>query len=234
MKNNNLLFAMTKKILIISLLILYSSIVFAQDTLFQCDLSVNPIHFDKMYSGIGNETSMKTRRSIVPSLTFCFPVYNKWSFTVGLKLYQGSYEGFFNDSTWRIIDPVNPDLTGHYPYIYHQKVSGSELSVIIGANYNLFYKKHFSSNISLGVELDTWDKIFEYYEFYPISATNNSQVNNKHFNSPIDESTYSPYFNVTLKYFPLKHFGLLLRPFISYSFFDDAVVSYLGVGICYK
>ena len=224
---------MTKKILIISLL-LYCTSLLAQDTLFQCDFSVNPIRFDKIYDGFGTETSYKTSRNIIPSLTFSLPIHNKFSFTIGSKIYQGTYEGYFNDSTRKIIDPVDPELFERRGYIYYNKLSRTNFSILASLNYNLYYNKIISTNISVGIEAAIWEKYYQYYEFYPISMTNNSQKTKKHFNSPLDESIYSPCFNATLKYFPLRHFGILIRPNISYSFYDDAIISCLGIGICYK
>lgn len=224
---------MTKRILIISFLV-YSTSIFAQDTLFQCDFSVNPIHFNKKYNGRGTETSIKSTRSITPTLTITLPIRNKYSFSLGLKLYHEYYERFFNDSIWQIIDPVRPEFSGNGSYIYHQKYTCTGLSFLFCLNYNLFYNKYFSTNISLGIEADTWNRISEYLEFYPISTTNNSLYNNNHLNSPIHEDIYSPFFCATLNYFSFKHFGLLVRPYISYCVFDDAIISYLGLGICYR
>ena len=224
---------MTKKIFIISIL-LYCTNVFAQDTLFQCDFSVHPIQFDKKYNGIGTETTYKSSRNIIPSLTMTFPIHNKFSFTIGLNLYGGSYEGFFNDSVEYCQDPTDPALLSSRTFIYHNKVSGSEMSLPIVLNYNLYSNKYISTNVSLGIEADLWDKVSNYYEFYPISPTNILQYKGNHFNSPIDESIYLLRLHATIKYFPLKHFGLFARPFITYSIIDDQLSSSLGIGICYR
>ena len=129
---------MTKKILLISILV-YCTSVLAQDTLFQCDFSVNPINFNKKYNGRGTETSIKSTRNIIPSLTLTLPIRNKFSFSIGLKLYQEYCERFFNDSIWQIIDPVRPDFSGNGSYIYHQEYTSTGVSTSICLNYNLFY-----------------------------------------------------------------------------------------------
>jgi len=224
---------MTKKILIISIL-LYCTNVFAQDTLFQCDFSVTPIHFNKKNIGKGNETSFNSTRNIVPSLTLCIPIHNKFSFAIGFNLYKSSYESFFNDSVELIIDPTNPALIGSGGYIYYYKFSSTELLIPLVLNYNLYYNKYFSTNFSLGIEANLWNKTITNIEYYPISLTNSVQHNRHFFNSPIDKYIYSLYINATIKYFPLKHFGLLIRPLIRYNRFENEIYSRLDVGICYR
>ena len=224
---------MTKTILIFYIL-LYCTNVFAQDTLFQCDFSITPIHFNKRDYGKGNETSFNSTRNIVPSLTLCFPIHKKLSFAIGFNLFKGSYECFYNDSLERIIDPTDPRLIGSGGYIYYYKFSSTELLIPLVLNYNLYYNKYFSTNISLGIEANLWNKTSTNIEFYPISSTNTVQINKHYFNSPIDTHTYSLYITATFKYFPLKHFGLLIRPLIKYNRFENEIYSRLNLGICYR
>jgi len=224
---------MTKKILLISILV-YCTSVFAQDTLFQCDFTVNPYHFDKK-SNIGTETTYETSRNLIPSLTLSFPIHERFSYSFGLRFYEGGYESYFNDSTYRIIDPVNPVLSGHGgSYIYHVNSLGTELSFFACLNYNLFYNKSISTSISLGLNAVVWNKTYQYWEFYPKSDSNYSMTNTRHFNSPLNRHVYTPNLKLTFKYFPLKHFGILIRPDFYFQFNYGYAKLYVGIGVCYN
>jgi hypothetical protein len=69
---------------------------------------------------------------------------------------------------------------------------------------------------------------------YPVEKTHTISNSFYGFDSFLDFEVIN--INAILKYYPMKHVGLLIKPFICYNLdFDEYSLTYgLGIGICYR
>ncbi len=226
------------KTIIILFLLCYSFNLIAQDSLLQTELTFYPFFHYKKLSGIGTETFINNNNNKGPSFLVAFPLRKKINLSIGLIFSQNSMESYFNDSTQKFYpDPRYTDISS-YPltYIYHYKYSELNIGIPIFINYKLLQNTKFISFISSGIEFDIWSYSIRIHEIYPIEPINKEVYYNSGFNSLLDETKYNFNISLTIKYFPLKHFGILIKPFATYNLaFDKYSLQYgLGVGICYR
>jgi hypothetical protein len=197
----------------------------AQDSLLQTELTLYPLYHIK------KDISKDTKFSNGPTILLSFPLCNKLSFSTGLNFQRYSYELNYNDSVYK------NDL-GYIKRIYED---GLDISIPVLINYNLYaYKNSFVLNISIGLEYDIWSHAYRTTEIYPLPSyigdRNTTFCYNLSGFNYWDSNSLSFQVNTSLKYFPIKHWGILLKPFINYYFpFNDYSLNYgLGVGICYR
>jgi hypothetical protein len=206
----------------------------AQDSLLQTELTFYPLYHQKIESGFGKEYLFINKHRYGPTLLLNFPLNNKLSLSTGLNFQINSYEYYFNDSVE--IDYNQLMSSFELIYIYKHKSSSLDILVPILINYKLLQYKKFNISIAGGIETDLWYFFAGTTEFYPIKKTNKTGGYSNRFNSLVDNATYNINVNTTLKYFPIKHWGVLIKPFASYNLaFDKYSLKYgLGVGICYR
>lgn len=209
----------------------------AQDSILQCDFTISPVRLQNKFS-YWNSNPTKTISSInkVPSINFSLPISKKLHFSAGFNFYQSSYELFFNDSSEHFDNLLIPQLYPTLTFLYHTKSTGFGISLPLFLDYTYFYNQNVTSYFSGGVEYSLWKYSVTFYEFYPLQDNRKEYYSNNGFNSLLDETNYNLNLSTTLKYFPLKHFGILIRPLVSYNLeFNEYSLQFrINTGICYR
>jgi hypothetical protein len=205
----------------------------AQDSLLQVELTFYPLCHKKSEDYLRNDYLFKNKYNYGPSLTITFPLKNKLSLSTGLNFKIYTEEYYFKDSI-ELIDVPGTGQSNLYRSYFRK--STFDLLIPVFINYKLYQYKKISFCVTGGLEVDLWYFSGGISQFYPLEPVNVRGAYSYSFNSFSDMETYNLNVNATLKYFPIKHLGVLIKPFANYNLaFDKYSLTYgLGVGICYR
>jgi len=208
--------------------------LFAQDSLLQTELTFYPLYHQKTENVFGNEYLFIKKHSYGPTLLLNFPISKKLSLSTGLNFKMNSSEYYYNDSVE--MDNDQWMVQNQLVFIYRRKSSSLDILVPVLINYKLLQYKKFNVYIAGGIETELWYFFASTKEFYPVKRINKTGGYTNRLNFLLDEYTYNININATLKYFPIKHWGILIKPFASYNLaFDKYSLKYgIGVGVCYR
>jgi len=233
---------MRRILLFITFIILFVDYLYCQESVFHSEFSFFPICYKQKHFYVKEYDEYKNKVIAGPSLLLNFPVSKKISVVSGVF-------PMLNKKIFAFKDSVFYDYEGSTFTIIENQVYGGfvskytrhdfDINIPLIIEYNVMNKKNISINAAFGT-LGLFSKWYNYIEFYY---------------HPIGDSIFfEPYryqytgikllvnsdiiLTGSLEYYPFKHFGFSMRPYLTYGLFESKGYklfgSGLGFGICYK
>lgn len=211
------------KYIIIVIFLVFAKGLLGQDSLFETEVVVFPIsHFNE--SNYAKYQGSAGSRDYWTSVLFSLRIKPKYKITTGILTYH------FNE-----IYEYN-NYSGYFNYEYYE----SNILIPVLLKYQLFKSRKIIISASGGILYNLWQATYHYEESAP-------KINGEHpYTSeyvkfedeflPLSEKIFPVYLDVTGYYYPVKHFGISLKPYMGYNFFESKTsFTYgVGMGLCFR